>query len=419
MNKSVLVFSLLASLSVAGCSLNQLTTDESAGLSSQETPSQAQTRDLGVPAKQGELRVAVFNAYLNRKNAGDIQADVQSGNDTQIKKVAEIIQRVRPEVLLLAEFDYVADGSAVRALLKNYLNVSENGVKGIDYPYFYLAESNTGIVTEFDLNNDGKAGVGGGDAYGFGVFEGQYAMVLLSQYPIITDEVRTFQKFLWKDMPNATLPVNPETGEAWYSDEELEIFRLSSKSHWDVPVKVGNEVIHVLASHPTPPVFDGKEDRNGLRNHDEIRFWWDYVDPNASDYIYDDKGQKGGLGKSKRFVIMGDLNASPDEGNGTGNPMAKLFASEYINGSLTPVSVGGVENAPNNQFAATHTADWKMRADYVIPSTFGIQVEQTAVFWPSKSDANYHLVGPGLQSSDHRLVWSDITLNKQATDDTK
>ncbi|WP_128724648.1 hypothetical protein [Pseudoalteromonas phenolica] len=89
--------------------------------------------------------------------------------------MAEIIQRVRPEVLLLAEFDYVADGSAVKALIKNYLNVSQNGVKGIDYPYFYLAESNTGIVTEFDLNNDGKAGVGGGDAYGFGVFPGQYA----------------------------------------------------------------------------------------------------------------------------------------------------------------------------------------------------------------------------------------------------
>ena len=173
MNNSVLVFSVLASLSVMGCALNH---SDTVKLSSQEIQSQTQTSDLGEPAKQGELRVAVFNAYLNRKSAGDILADVQSGDDTQIKKVAEIIQRVRPEVLLLAEFDYVADGSAVRALLKNYLNGSRNGVKGIDYPYFYLAESNTGIVTEFDLNNDGKVGVGGGDAYGFGVFPGQYAM---------------------------------------------------------------------------------------------------------------------------------------------------------------------------------------------------------------------------------------------------
>ena len=74
------------------------------------------------------------------------------------------------------------------------------------------------------------------------------------------------------------------------------------------------------------------------------------------------------------------------------------------------MSVGGVENAPQNAFSATHTAGWKMRADYVIPSRFGLQVEQTAIFWPSKSEPHYHLVGPGLQSSDHRLVWADFTL---------
>ena len=39
------------------------------------------------------------------------------------------------------------------------------------------------------------------------------------------------------------------------------------------------QTVHVLASHPTPPTFDGAEDRNGRRNHDEIRFWADYVSP--------------------------------------------------------------------------------------------------------------------------------------------
>ena len=52
---------------------------------------------------------------------------------------------------------------------------------------------------------------------------------------------------------------------------------LSSKSHWDVPVRIGNVTLHLLASHPTPPAFDGAEDRNGRRNHDEIRFWSDYL----------------------------------------------------------------------------------------------------------------------------------------------
>ncbi len=81
-------------------------------------------------------------------------------------------------------------------------------------------------------------------------------------------------------------------------------FRLSSKSHWDVPVKVGNKTIHILASHPTPPSFDGAEDRNGKRNHDEIRFWKDYISDSSNQYIYDDKGVKGGFNRKFLFCYF-------------------------------------------------------------------------------------------------------------------
>ena len=58
-------------------------------------------------------------------------------------------------------------------------------------------------------------------------------MVLLSKYPIVEEDVRTFQNFLWQDMPNALLPDDPTTPEPndYYSPEELAEFRLSSKSH--------------------------------------------------------------------------------------------------------------------------------------------------------------------------------------------
>lgn len=369
-----------------------------------------QSTDLGVPAEQGSLRIATFNAYLNRNSEGQILTDAESGEDGQIAKVAEIIQRVRPDVILLNEFDYVENGSAVQALQDNYLGVAQNGAEPIEYAYVYLAESNTGILTAYDLNNDGQVGVGGDDAYGFGTFPGQYGMVLLSQYPIETDDVRTFQTFLWKDMPGALLPVDPSTGESWYSEEELAIFRLSSKSHWDVPVNVDGNIIHILASHPTPPVFDGDEDRNGKRNHDETRFWADYVDPAASSYIYDDAGNTGGLAEKQRFVIVGDLNASSVEGDATGDPISLLTESSLIDGSLMPSSIGAVENDPENENAPQHTADWMMRADYVLPSVYGLELEQTGVFWPGRADVLYRLVGPGLQSSDHRLVFADFTV---------
>ena len=57
----------------------------------------------------------------------------------------------------------------------------------------------------------------------------------------------------------------------------------------------GSTTLHVLASHPTPPTFDGPEDRNGRRNHDEIRFWADYISPGQSGYIVDDEGRSGGI----------------------------------------------------------------------------------------------------------------------------
>jgi hypothetical protein len=369
--------------------------------------------DVGVPEMLGDVRVATFNAYLNRNSEGQILADAQSGTDAQIQNVAEIIQRVRPHVVLLQEFDYVADGSAVKALQENYLSKGLNGAEGIEYPYVYLAESNTGIITPFDFNNDGKSGEYGDDAYGFGMFYGQYAMVLLSQLPIDYDNARSFQKFLWKDMPDAKLPVDPTTGESWYSDEELEVFRLSSKTHWDVPVKVGKHTLHILASHPTPPVFDGDEDRNGKRNFDETRFWRDYVDPSMSSYIYDDNGVKGGMkGEKHHFVIMGDLNASPVEGDATDDPIGTLMASPLVNGDVNPTSQGGVDNDPANDNSVRHTADWKMRADYVLPGVWGNKVEQTEVYWPGIADVNHRLVGPGVKSSDHRMVWMDLTFTK-------
>jgi hypothetical protein len=86
--------------------------------------------------------------------------------------------------------------------------------------------------------------------------------------------------------------------------------RLSSKSHWDVPVTVGRKTVHLLASHPTPPVFDGREDRNGKRNNDEIRLWADYIEGGKSAaYLYDDQAGVGGLDRGERFVILGDQNS--------------------------------------------------------------------------------------------------------------
>ncbi|RZV39835.1 MAG: endonuclease/exonuclease/phosphatase family protein, partial [Acidimicrobiia bacterium] len=252
------------------------------------------------------MRFATFNASLNRFNEGDLVADLSTPDNEQARVIAEIIQRARPEVLLLNEFDYDADGEGARLFQENYLAVSQNGAEPIVYGYAFSAPSNTGIPSGLDLDNSGDVG-GPNDAFGFGFFPGQYGMQVYSQHPIDFANVRTFQEFLWADMPGAKLPVDPDTG-AWYSADELKEVRLSSKSHWDVPIDVNGHMVSFLVSHPTPPVFDGPEDRNGTRNYDEIRFWADYV--NGADYIYDDAGMMGGW-DGEYFVIAGDQNSDP------------------------------------------------------------------------------------------------------------
>lgn len=381
------------------------------------------------------VRFATFNASLNRFNAGDLVDDLSDPENladpdvVQAHTIAEIIQRTRPDVLLINEFDFDAGGLAAQGFLQNYLEEAHGDAEPIEYPYWYVAPSNTGVPSGFDLDNFG--GVGGpNDAFGFGFFPGQYGMVVYSMYPIDYENVRTFQMFKWKDMPGALLPDDPNTPEPadWYSSEELEVFRLSSKSHWDVPILIGGNTVHFLASHPTPPVFDDPPnypagvDFNGRRNYDEIRFWSDYIIPSRSGYIYDDAGNWGGLEPGAMFVIAGDQNSDPFDGDSIPRSAQLLLEHPLVNTKVTPGSEGAVEQAALQGGAnETHlgdpafdTADFadttpgNLRADYVLPRK-NLRIVDAAVFWPLSADPLFGLVGTfPFPSSDHRLVWVDV-----------
>ncbi|QIG40131.1 endonuclease/exonuclease/phosphatase family protein [Microbacterium sp. 4R-513] len=391
-------------------------------LASPATAADTAPVSAGRPVQDQPIRVATFNLSLNRNTQGELVEDLSTGDDVQARTVAEIIQRADPDVILLNEFDYVEGGAAVDLFRDNYLEVSQHGADPIEFPYAFVAPSNTGVPSGFDLNNNGVVS-GGDDALGFGLFPGQYGMVVLSKLPIRTDEVRTFQHFLWKDMPGALLPDDPATAAPadWYSPEELDVFRLSSKSHWDVPVQVGGQTVHILADHPTPPTFDGPEDRNGRRNHDEIRFWADYITPGKGRYIYDDEGGRGGLSPAESFVIVGDHNADPLDGDSVDAAIDQLLDNRRITDPL-PTSEGGPEasvlqggaNLTHRGDPAYDTADFadtapgNLRADYVLPSR-KLSVVDAGVFWPASADPLSALTGTfPFPSSDHRLVWVDL-----------
>ncbi len=391
-------------------------------LTSQASLAIAETNNAAntTTSSDNHIKVATFNVSMDATNylargeigKGDELINALSSDHNQIKNIAEIIQHVRPDILLLNEFDYIKNPSqGIEKFIKNYLNKSQQNAKAIDYPYYYYAPVNTGVPTDFDLDNNGKKQGNMADSYGFGHFPGHFGMVLLSRFPIDEKNIRTFQYFLWHDMPNAIKPKDPKTGVNWYSNEAWQALRLSSKSHWDIPVKVNGETLHILASHPTPPVFDGPENRNGARNHDEIRFWHDYITPTNSGYIYDDNGKHGGIASHSRFVVLGDQNASPDEGGAMKSGIANLLNSPLINNDVAPSSMGGKKNS-DSEFAKNHTAGWKMRADYVLPSRSGISIKQAGIFWPEKQSPLYRLIETRASSSDHRMVWLDVKITK-------
>ena len=356
------------------------------------------------------VRFATFNASMNRGAEGELGAALRAGGDPQIAKVAAIIRAVDPDVILVNEFDYGAGND--RAFVENYL--------GGGWPFSFIAPSNTGVSTGVDLDGDDIVGEAAGtlerarDSHGFGTFGGQYGMVVLSKHEIDVAGTRTFRNFRWEDMPGARLPTRPD-GSPYYSDEALGVLRLSSKSHWDVPLRISGTVVHLLASHPTPPVFDGPEDRNGARNADEIRFWADHVA--GAEYIRDDAGRRGGLRDGAHFVIAGDLNADPVDGDSVPGAVRQLIEHPLVNTSVTPASEGGGAaaiaqggaNAGHRGDPRFDTADFddrgpgNLRVDYVLPSA-GLEITGAGVFWPAEGEPGEQLIG----ASDHRLVWVDL-----------
>lgn len=373
-----------------------------------------------VSAADGTIRVATYNTSLFRDADGQLIRDLEDGTNEQAKRIAEVIQRVRPDILLANEFDYDGAGRAAQLFLNKYLAVGQNGCEPIEYAYHFIAPVNTGRPSGRDLDKDGRPG-GPADAIGYGRHEGQYGMLVLSRFPIDRDRIRTFQNFLWRDIPNALLPTDPKTDKPFFDDEDLAVQRLSSKSFWDVPINVPAQddakpfVLHLLCSHPTPPVFDGPEDRNGKRNHDEIRLVADYIDEKKGEYIVDDKGQHGGLSDDALFVVVGDLNADPVDGDSVPGAMNQLLKHPSVDASFTPESVGGklatqrktTPKAVGRGDPAHDTSNFgdfqNLRIDYALPSR-GLAVTDGGVFWPAANEPG----GEAVSATDHRSVWIDV-----------
>lgn len=373
------------------------------------------------------VRVATYNVSLYAEVPDGVRARLAGGKDAKARHIAAVIQRQRPDLLLLNEFDFDPKGALADVFQREYLEVGQHGEAPIHYPYRYFAPVNTGEPSGMDLNGDGRIGgpgrLHGEDAFGYGLHPGQYGMLVLSRHPIDGASVRSFQTLPWSAMPGARRPKDPATGRWWYDDTVWPKLRLSSKSHWDVPVQTPGGTVHFLVSHPTPPVFDGPEDRNGLRNADELTLWRHYLDDRDAAWLCDDQGRCGGLPAGARFVIAGDLNNDPADGDGHHEAIIELIEHPRVLRHAFPTSEGAVASAaergganrrhrrnPAQDTSQFGGASGNLHLDFVLPSV-GFRITGSGVFWPTAGQPGADWVG----ASDHRMVWMDLDLSDPST----
>ena len=286
----------------------------------------------------------------------------------------EVILHSAPDVLVVAGIDWDLEGHTVTAFA-DFIG---------DYPHRFTARPNRGIDSGFDLDGDGRLGEAE-DAHGFAEFPGQDGMAVLSRVPI--GEVREFTELRWADLPGALLEKDPPSR------------RLSTTVHWDVQVRPdGAAPVSLLVWHATPPVFDGPEDRNGRRNHDEAALWLAYLD--------------GVFGvPPERFVLAGMTNLDPVDGDGRPGALNRLLSDARVQ-DAAPRSEGGMAAADAAHLGdpGLDTVDWpdgpgSLRVDYVLPSS-SLEVVGSGVLWPVDGS----LRGDVERASRHRLVWVDLHL---------
>lgn len=358
-----------------------------------------------------KFRIATFDL------GGVSTADLAAADVPRLHELAAAIQRIRPQVLLLNGLAYDMPGapgitgnepagSNAKRFVEKYLQVAQApDLPPLRYRVF-VDQSNSGVPSGIDLNHDGKIttefpltadtpeqlvarAAYSADCWGPGDYPGQRGMALLvdERLEIKTSELRTFRKLPWSYMDAAYLPLGPDQ-KPLYTEEEKAAARLSSVGHWDVPIVLPNKsVVHFLCSNPVPPSLAGAGDISARRNHDEVRFWADYIED--SSWIVDDDGKEGGLRRGSEFVILGNLGVDPIKGEKFREPITtSLGATRMINFDFVPAAAGG----------STDTCGAGLRLDYVLPAKVINVVGGGIQRWPEK--------GP----SDHYLVWLDIAV---------
>ncbi len=330
------------------------------------------------------LRIATWNPELVRRGPGLLLQSIRDRDDPQVAAVVAVLVRLDADVVVLTGVDYDYAQSALTALQDDLAKA------GAPYPHALALRPNTGVQTGLDLDGNGASGEAR-DAQGFGRFAGSAGIAVLSRFPL--GQPRDFSTLLWRDLPGADLPPD-------MTDAARAVQLLSTSGHFEVPLTYGDgKSLRLLTWYATPPVFDGPEDRNGRRNHDEAAFWLQLLD-----------GDLPFPPPEAPFVLLGQSSLDPVDGDGLHGAITALLSHPALQ---DPMPQGenlhddtGQKGDPLLDTAFYDKGLGGLRVDVLLPQT-GLGVTATGVFWPSQSDP---FTATLTAASHHRPVWADVIL---------
>jgi hypothetical protein len=240
---------------------------------------------------------------------------------------------------------------------------------------------------------------------GWGEFEGRFNTAVISRFPILRDQARIVTDVAWEDLPDNKIALMKQ-------QTNIDVpagFPLFEKGLHVVPVQIGAQVLHLVLLHTVSPAFDPI---NPYRNYDELRGLKLFLD-----------GQLPGvepLPPEAKFIVIGDLNADPDDGDGLSGAIQQVLEHP----SLVAWMPEGAGTKGNNGKYNTYlsgcgnddgmippdpTLKFQMQLDYMLPSSTVGQPLGGEIFFPDfETDKDAYDLA--CNASDHRLLSMELEL---------
>lgn len=329
------------------------------------------------------LRIATYNPDLSASGPGLLLHDLQKPDlPAQRAAAVAVIAALDADVIVLTGIDYDLRAEALSALALRL------EAAGQPYPHRLALRPNTGVPTGRDLDRNGQLGEAR-DAQGWGRFLGEGGMAVLSRLPLGPD-IRDFSGLLWADLPGNLMPD---------TEPARDIQRLHTTGAYEVPVILPDgRILRRLAFYASPPVFDGPEDRNGRRNHDEAAFWQRLLE-----------GDLDWPPPPAPFVLLGQTSLDPMDGEGRPDALRALLSHPALQ-DPAPRGTSGRYDPGHAGDAALDTALYEglggLRVEVILPSA-DLKVRDAAVLWPPDSDP---MAATLTAASRHSPLWVDLAL---------